>query len=78
MRSHAHVPDSPTTRRTTIEFSSNAERLYRIMTSSDLKTFTDSGLGTFSPSAGSTTTRSFSRPSATRFFRVVAVKPLQP
>ncbi len=62
----------------TIAFTSNPMRRYKLEHSTDLVTWTDSGLGTFSPDSGATTTRAFSYTGATRhFFRAVAVLPLQ-
>ncbi|HLP09261.1 MAG TPA: thrombospondin type 3 repeat-containing protein [Opitutaceae bacterium] len=58
-------------------FTTTPARLYRIEHSTDLKTWTDSGQGTFSPDEGATTARKFSfATGARRFFRVVAVRPL--
>jgi len=65
----------------TIQFTSNPSRLYRLEHQADLTnaTWTDSGLGTFSPDTGTTTTRTFSfAASARHFFRAVAVLPFSP
>lgn len=64
----------------TIQLTSGSGRLYRIEQDEDLiAPWTDSGLGTFSPDAGATTTKTFTFPAGTRrFFRAVAIRPLQP
>jgi Bacterial TSP3 repeat len=64
-----------------ITWSSSASRLYTIQTTSDLRvssSWIDSGLGTFNPDAGATTTsRNVTQASGTRrFYRVKAIRPL--
>ena len=73
----SQVQNSPTTRRAALEFMTTPARRYRIMISSDLQSFSDSGLGEFAPSAGTTTTKVVAGRIAEHYFRVVAVKPLQ-
>ena len=54
-------------------------RLYRIQTSGDLLSWSDSGLGIFAPDPGSATTKTFPRPAGKRLFvRAIAIKPLAP
>lgn len=61
----------------TIDFTSKPTRRYRILMSTDLTTWIDSGLGVITPDAGSTTHRTFGIPTSTRrFFRVQTVLPL--
>ena len=61
----------------TLVFTTSPARLYRIEQSTDLVTWSDSGLGVFAPDSGATTTRTFSFPSgAVHFFRAVAQRPL--
>lgn len=63
---------------TTLTWNSVMSRNYRIQQSTDLGTWSDSGLGIIPP-AGATTTDAFSHPySPKRFFRVMAVNPLAP
>jgi len=64
----------------TLTFTSNLGRRYRIETDDDLTApWTITGIGAFSPDSGTTTTRSVSHPASARnFFRVVALRPLQP
>ncbi len=61
----------------TLEFTSSPGRLYQIAVSDDLISFTDSGLGTFAPDPGATTTKGITVSGSTKFYRLVAVKPLQ-
>lgn len=65
-----------------LQFTSSPTRLYRIYYSEDLavtQPWTDSSHGLFAPAAGSTTNKTFTTPVSDRnFFRVEAVKPLQP
>lgn len=64
---------------TSVVFSSNEKRLYRIEHCTDLATWSDSGLGTFSPDNGPTTEKTFTVPGSTsRFYRVVSVRPINP
>ena len=64
----------------TLTFSSNEGRLYKIETSTTLSAWADSGLGTFAPDSGSSTTKVItitgSPTEERRFFRATAVKPL--
>ena len=66
----------------TISFPSDPGRRYAVLTGTDLISWPDSGLGTFSPDSGTSTTKIITIPGsnseAHRFFRVVAKKPLQP
>lgn len=65
----------------TLVFSTTSpSRLYRLEHNAGLTgNWTDSGLGTFAPDPGGITTRNVTFPSGdARFFRAVAVKPLQP
>jgi hypothetical protein len=66
----------------TIIFTSRPTRFYEVQERSALtldSSWLDSGLGTIRPDPSTTTTRSFSdAPSATRFFRVEASRPLSP
>ena len=58
-------------------FTTQPTRRYRIQHSTDLTIWTDSGLATFAPDAGATTTKNFTfTGSARHFFRAVAVLPL--
>jgi hypothetical protein len=63
-----------------VKFSSVTGRLYTIQVNSDLTKplgWTDSGLGTFAPDSGTSTTRTVTQSSATKkFFRVVTMRPL--
>jgi hypothetical protein len=64
-----------------ITFSSTTARLYSIVYSADLTvpltSWSDSGLGIFSPDAGTTTTRAVIEAAATKeFFRVKTMRPL--
>jgi hypothetical protein len=60
-----------------IQFTTQPSRRYQLQHSTDLKTWSDSGLGTFNPDAGATTTKAFSfAGNARHFFRAVAVLPL--
>ncbi len=60
-----------------IQFTTQPSRRYQLQHSTDLKTWSDSGLGTFNPDAGATTTKGFSfTGNARHFFRAVAVLPL--
>lgn len=63
-----------------LTFSSNEGRLYEIETGTDLIGWADSGLGTFAPDSGNSTTRVItivgSPTEERRFFRAIAVKPL--
>jgi hypothetical protein len=61
----------------TLQFSSKPTRLYRIQVSADLINWSDSGLGTFAPDSGTTTTRVVNITGGAHFFRAVAVKPLE-
>ena len=74
---HSHQPDITVS---TLEFTTSPTRLYRIQFSNDLgisDPWTNSGLGTFTPDAGSTTTRTVTYAGNPRkFFRAVAVVPL--
>ena len=65
------------TRTVTLQFTSSPTRRYRIMVSSDLDNFKDSGLGEFAPSAEAFTTKSFAAGKEKAFYRVVAVSPLR-
>lgn len=60
-----------------LQFSSHPGRRYRVLVGADLKSFQDSGLGTITPDSGTTTTRTIPRTAETRFYRVVAVRPLR-
>ena len=61
----------------TIQFTSSPARLYQIQHTTDLTSWVDSGLGSFSPDAGLTTTRSVTYSTTTQhFFRVVPLLPL--
>lgn len=62
----------------TLTFTSNPGRLYRIEYGSTLQApWVDPTFGTFAPDTGASTTKSFARSSGPKmFFRVVAVKPL--
>jgi hypothetical protein len=66
----------------TLTFTSRPTRLYEVHERTTLtpdSSWTDSGLGTIPPDAGTTTTRSFTdTASPTRFFRVEARRPLSP
>ena len=66
----------------TLNWSSRPSRVYRLLRRSDLNpgfSWTDVGLGTFAPSAGSVTTKTFAEPAAARrFFEVQVFMPLQP
>ena len=63
----------------TLRFASESTRLYRITTSADLTTWTDSGLGVFSPDPGATTERTLTFPATSAlFFRVLHHLPLTP
>jgi len=63
-----------------ITFTSSGGRLYAIEVNSDIRqplNWTDSGLGSFVPDAGTTTTRNVTQTSASkRFFRVKTMRPL--
>jgi hypothetical protein len=60
-----------------ITFTSTTARLYSIDVSTDLVNWVDSGLGTFAPDAGATTTCIVTQPSAkARFFSVQTMRPL--
>ena len=60
-----------------LTFTSQPSRRYRVQHSTDLVTWTESPLGTFSPDAGATTSKTFTfTGSARHFFRAVAVLPL--
>lgn len=65
-----------------ITFPSTPTRLYEIETQTSLSGWVDSGIGTFAPSSGSTTTKDIpiagSNTEPRRFFRVISKKPLQP
>lgn len=64
-----------------VRFTSSPSRLYRIYYADDLNAnpWSNSPLGLFAPSASDTTSKTFSIPLATEsFFRVEAIKPLQP
>lgn len=63
----------------TLQFTSAPSRLYRIETSANLNgIWTNSPFGTFSPDGGLTTTRTLNfTASSSKFFRAVAVRPLQ-
>lgn len=66
------------THQATLTFTTDPTRLYRIETSDDLSSWTNSSLGTFSPDAGTSTTRTFTwSGSGKKFFRAVAMRPLQ-
>lgn len=75
----SHVHDLDITE-TSVEFTTNSTRLYRIEYSDDLGIFdpwTNSALGTFAPDAGPTTTKTITYSGNPRkFFRAVAVVPL--
>jgi hypothetical protein len=66
----------------TLEFTTTPSRLYRIEYDNDLGlipagTWTNSALGTFSPDAGATTTKTVTFPTGTiKFFRAIAIRPL--
>jgi hypothetical protein len=65
----------------TLVFTSNAARLYRIEIHTELggSPWSDSGLGTFTPDAGSTTSRFVTFATGPRlFFRAVTTRPLSP
>ena len=64
----------------TLTFTSTPGRLYRIEHSTDpVSPWTDSALGLIAPAAGPSTTTTLPVPPAgKRFFRAVAVRPLQP
>jgi hypothetical protein len=63
----------------TLEFTSSPSRLYRIEHNTGLSgTWLDSGSGVFAPNVGISTSRTLSFPAgSSRFFRAVAVRPLQ-
>lgn len=63
-----------------IEFTSRPSRLYRLERSTNLlQPWKDSPLGTFRPSSGATTLRTFVIPDEPRlFFRAVSILPLNP
>ena len=78
--SQQQQPDGANTE-VTVEFNSDPGRLYQIVLSDDLMSFPeDSGLGIFAPDAGSTTTKVFTVPGIPedKYYRALAVKPLQP
>ncbi len=61
----------------TLVFTTEPSRRYLLQHSTDLATWSDSGLGTFNPDAGATTTKAFTFTGNTRhFFRAIAVLPL--
>ena len=63
-----------------VTFTSTTSRIYTIEVNTDLTqplNWTDSGLGSFAPDAGSTTTRTVTQGSATkRFYRVQTMRPV--
>lgn len=62
----------------TLQFTSQPSRRYRLQESTDLVNWNDSGLGTFDPDTGATTTKAFGfTGNARHFFRAVAVLPLE-
>ncbi len=68
---------SPTSRKVTLEFTSDPSRRYQILISDDLVTFRESGLGEFAPEAGTSTTKLITGRQTAQYYRVVAVRPLQ-
>lgn len=63
----------------TLVFTTQPSRLYQLQHSTDLVTWSDSGLGTFAPDPDGKTTRTFSFSGTARhFFRACAVLPLTP
>lgn len=60
-----------------VQFTSRPGRRYRLLVSSDLNSFQDSGLGEITPDSGASTTRTLSRAKGATYFRVVATRPLR-
>ncbi len=79
LRITAHVFNA-SFKKVALTFTSSANRTYSIEHDTDLVApWTDSGLYTFSPDLGPSTTRTVEFPTGPRrFFRVLAHKPLQP
>ena len=69
-------PATPPLRDVTVEFSSSEGRVYQILVGSGLPPVDDSGLGIFAPDPGGRTTKVLTVNGFTRFFRVVAIRPL--